>query len=286
MNTVLKWVGSKSRIMAELKKHLPAGRRLVEPFAGSCSVMMNTDYPEYLIADINPDLINMYRQIKEFPQQFIIIATQVFASNLSEDNYYAIRKEFNEHIGLPLLERAVYFLYLNRNGYRGACRYNRKGDFNIPFGHYKKVYFPLDEIKAFAEKAQCATFICADFTETLKMVEAGDVVYSDSPYQGTFSDYHAGGFNDEQQSLLAALLTEIAERQPVIVSNSDTTLVKSLYCGFNITRIKAPRSIGVAAGDGKSAPEIIAVSTPTDRCFFGYDPASGPGTHASVEVVQ
>ncbi|MEN5016946.1 DNA adenine methylase [Erwinia sp. Eh17-17] len=286
MNTILKWVGSKSRIMPELVKHLPAGHRLVEPFAGSCSVMMNTDYPEYLVADINPDLINMYRQIKEYPQQFVIIAAQVFSSNISEESYYAIRKEFNEHIGLPLLERAVYFLYLNRNGYRGSCRYNRKGDFNIPFGHYKKVYFPLGEIKAFAEKAQRATFICADFTETLQMVKAGDVIYSDSPYQGTFSDYHTGGFNDDQQSLLAALLTEIAERHPVIVSNSDTTLVKSLYCGFNITRIKAPRSIGVAAGDGKSASEIIAVSTPTDRCFFGYDPASGSGTHASVEVVQ
>lgn len=286
MNTVLKWVGSKSRIMPELVKHLPAGRRLVEPFAGSCSVMMNTDYPKYLVADINPDLINMYRQIKEHTQPFIIMAAQVFGSNLSEESYYAIRKEFNEHIGLPLLERAVYFLYMNRNGYRGACRYNRKGDFNIPFGHYKKVYFPLDEIKAFAEKAQRATFICADFTETLQMVKAGDVIYSDSPYQGTFSDYHTGGFNDDQQSLLAAMLIVVAENNPVIVSNSDTTLVKSLYCGFNITRIKAPHSIGVAAGDGKSASEIIAVSTPTDRCFFGYDPASGPGTHASVEVVQ
>lgn len=282
MNTVLKWVGSKSRIMPELVKHLPAGRRLVEPFAGSCSVMMNTDYPEYLVADINPDLINMYRQIKEYPQQFIVIATQVFASNLSEESYYAIRKEFNEHIGLPLLERAVYFLYLNRNGYRGACRYNRKGDFNIPFGHYKKVYFPMDEIKAFAEKAQRATFICADFTETLKMVEAGDVVYSDSPYQGTFSDYHTGGFNDDQQNLLAVLLTDIAERHPVIVSNSDTTLVKSLYCGFHITRINAPRSIGVAAGAGKNAAEIIATSK--GLAWLGFDLATGCDCTAVTEA--
>lgn len=282
MNTVLKWVGSKSRIMPALVKHLPAGRRLVEPFAGSCAVMMNTDYPEYLVADINPDLINMYRQIKEFPQQFIIIAAQVFASNLSEENYYAIREEFNNHLGLPLLERAVYFLYLNRNGYRGMCRYNRKGDFNIPYGNYKKPYFPIEEIKAFAEKAQRATFICADFTETLKMVEAGDVVYSDSPYQGAFSDYHAGGFNDDQQCLLAAMLIVVAENNPVIVSNSDTTLVKSLYCGFNITRIKAPRSIGVAAGAGKSAAEIIATSK--GLAWSGFDLATGCDCTAVTEA--
>ncbi|MCI4220951.1 DNA adenine methylase, partial [Dickeya dianthicola] len=59
--TPLKWVGSKARVMDILREHLPAGDRLVEPFAGSCAVMMNTDYPEYLIADINPDLINLYQ---------------------------------------------------------------------------------------------------------------------------------------------------------------------------------------------------------------------------------
>lgn len=44
MSTILKWAGNKTAIMSELKKHLPAGPRLVEPFAGSCAVMMETDY--------------------------------------------------------------------------------------------------------------------------------------------------------------------------------------------------------------------------------------------------
>ena len=55
MSTILKWAGNKTAIMSELKKHLPAGPRLVEPFAGSCAVMMETEYPSYLVADINPD---------------------------------------------------------------------------------------------------------------------------------------------------------------------------------------------------------------------------------------
>lgn len=62
MSTILKWAGNKTAIMSELKKHLPAGPRLVEPFAGSCAVMMETDYPSYLVADINPDLINLYKK--------------------------------------------------------------------------------------------------------------------------------------------------------------------------------------------------------------------------------
>ena len=73
VRTVLKWAGSKIRIMDVLKQHLPKGRRLVEPFAGSCAVMMNTDYSEYLIADINPDLINLYKNIKKRRKLKIIV---------------------------------------------------------------------------------------------------------------------------------------------------------------------------------------------------------------------
>ncbi len=67
MSTILKWAGNKTAIMSELKKHLPAGPRLVEPFAGSCAVMMATDYPSYLVADINPDLINLYGRCEQVP---------------------------------------------------------------------------------------------------------------------------------------------------------------------------------------------------------------------------
>lgn len=63
MSTILKWAGNKTAVMHELKKHLPAGLRLVEPFAGSCAVMMATEYPHYLVADVNPDLINLYKKL-------------------------------------------------------------------------------------------------------------------------------------------------------------------------------------------------------------------------------
>lgn len=277
MNTVLKWPGSKSRIMQEISKHLPEGERLVEPFAGSCAVMMNTEYPAYLVADVNPDLVNLYRQIKEFPQQFIMLAWRAFSDNRSEESYYTIREMFNHHPGLPLLERAAYFLYLNRNGYRGMCRYNQKGNFNVPFGNYVEPYFPLEEIKAFAEKAKRATFICADFTETLNMLKAGDVVYCDPPYDGTFAEYHGGGFGKDKQYELASVLGDVANRHSVIASNSNTSLIKSLYRQFDLHQITAPRSIGVAAGKGKSAEEIIAVSRPVGTVVRYANPEIYPG---------
>jgi len=265
MSTILKWAGNKSRVMPELLTHLPEGDRLVEPFAGSCAVMMNTDYPAYLVADINPDLINLYRQIKEHTRPFIVIAASLFNQNVTGESYYAVREAFNHNPALPLLERAAYFLYLNRNGYRGLCRYNKRGEFNIPFGNYTEPYFPLTEIEAFAEKAQRATFICTDFRETLRLTKAGDVVYCDPPYDGTFSDYHSAGFNKDEHHDLVSMLLDVSERCPVVVSNSDTLYTRSILRAFDITGISVARSVGVAAGKSKRATEIIAVRNPVAR---------------------
>jgi DNA adenine methylase len=283
MSTILKWAGNKSRVMPELLAHLPAGNRLVEPFAGSCAVMMNTDYREYLIADINHDLINLYNQIKEHTSPFIVVAFSLFTQNKTAESYYQVRDKFNKNASMPLLERAAYFLYLNRHGYRGVCRYNRKGEFNIPYGNYAAPYFPLAEIETFAEKARRATFICADYRETLDMVKTGDVVYCDPPYHGTFTDYHAGGFSDDDQHSLACYLLGISENNPVVVSNSDTLFTRSIFRAFDISRITVARSVGVAAGKGKHATEIIAVRHPkTGPVWMGFDMAVGTDYSATA----
>ncbi|MBD8169545.1 Dam family site-specific DNA-(adenine-N6)-methyltransferase [Erwinia persicina] len=282
--TILKWVGSKVKVMTELKKHLPAGDRLVEPFAGSCAVMMNTDYPAYLVADINADLINMYVQIKQHENAFIALAAKVFAQNKTAECYKAIRAEFNNEPALTLLYRAVYFLYLNRHGYRGVCRYNLSGGYNTPFEKIAKPYFPENEIRAFAEKAGRATFVCAGFAETLAMVQAGDVIYSDSPYDGTFSQYHTAGFGRPEQIELAALLEQLrTQGYPVVVSNSDTEFTREAYAGFNLSKITTFRSVGVAAGDGKKAAEILAVSCGGKVCLLADDQDVVPGYWESEE---
>ncbi|MEF9150093.1 Dam family site-specific DNA-(adenine-N6)-methyltransferase, partial [Escherichia coli] len=159
--------------------------------------------------------------------------------------YYNIRQEFNYSTEITDFMKAVYFLYLNRHGYRGLCRYNKSGHFNIPYGNYKNPYFPEKELRTFAEKAQRATFICASFDETLAMLKAGDVVYCDPPYDGTFSGYHTDGFTEDDQYHLASVLEHrSSEGHPVIVSNSDTSLIRSLYRNFTHHYIKVKRSIG------------------------------------------
>ena len=105
------------------------------------------------------------------------------------------------------------------------------------------------------------------------------MVYCDPPYDGTFSGYHTDGFTEDDQYHLASVLEHRAsEGHPVIVSNSDTSLIRSLYRNFTHHYIKAKRSIGVAAGESKSATEIIAVSGA--RCWVGFDPLRGVDSSA------
>ena len=163
----LKWAGGKYALVDSITARLPQGRVLVEPFVGAGSVFLNTDYEAYLLADINPDLIDFYNLLKSAPEAVIQQARALFSPvNNQRDAYFELRAAFNQcH---EAQERAALFLYLNRHGYNGLCRYNKKGGFNVPFGKYKAPYFPEAELWAFAEKAQRATFICECYSKTFE----------------------------------------------------------------------------------------------------------------------
>ncbi|SUP70791.1 Dam family site-specific DNA-(adenine-N6)-methyltransferase [Yersinia kristensenii] len=276
--TVLKWAGSKAGIMAKLRPHLPITARLVEPFAGSCSVMMNTDYPAYLIADANPDLIGLYQVLKERPDEFIHMARSLFITANTAEQYYAIRQMFNSSINSCPLFRAVIFFYLNRHCYNGLCRYNQSGKFNTPYGKYKKPYFPEAEIRAFAAKAKRATFICASFEESLDMVQPGDGIYCDPPYLSAdshadeFTAYHSEKFGYDQHHLLAYKLRGLSARGfHVVASNNDNHLVRDLYHDFFKIPVTARRSCGGKADSRKSAEELILGRIPESLIWLGVD---------------
>ncbi|MDX7987681.1 Dam family site-specific DNA-(adenine-N6)-methyltransferase [Xenorhabdus sp. 12] len=262
--TILKWAGSKVRIMDKLLPHLPAGKRLVEPFAGSCAVMMNTDYESYLIADVNLDLINLYKEINSVPVGlFLCEADDWFNCHNLEEDYYSYRDIFNErHVAISSADKAHLFLYLNRHGFRGLCRYNSKGEFNVPYGDYKSVYFPKAEITAFSEKAKKAELLHLEWQDTLTLVDYGDVVYCDPPYltwDGAFTQYHQTNFTSADHELLAVILHTLNADIGVPVTVSNSIEAKELYAdlGFTIHEIYAPRSIA-ANGNRQPAKEIIA----------------------------
>ncbi|MFT5234761.1 MAG: DNA adenine methylase [Shewanella sp.] len=261
----LKWAGGKFKLIETLIEHLPAGQRLVEPFVGAGSVFLNTDYPSYLLCDINKDLINLYQIVQRDPEQYITAAKALFVPEMNEkEAYYRIRAEFNLSTD-PFL-RSVYFLYMNRHGFNGLCRYNRKGGFNVPFGSYKKPYFPEKEIYAFSEKSQRAEFKCIGYEEAFELIRDGDVVYCDPPYAplsttASFTTYVGAGFSLDDQALLArkSRHTAIDRGFPVLISNHDIPLTRELYHGATFSTIQVQRNISRKGSSRKKVDELMAL---------------------------
>lgn len=122
----LKWAGGKYRLISDIQTHLPKKACLVEPFVGAGSVFLNTDFEHYILADINPDLINLFNTVKADVEHYIAQTKLLFLHPKAntETFYKARREEFNR--SKDIFRRSVIFLYLNRFGYNGLCRYNQK----------------------------------------------------------------------------------------------------------------------------------------------------------------
>ncbi len=150
----LKWAGGKFRLTDDLNRVFPKRKQcLIEPFVGAGAVFLNSHFERYILADINPDLINLFNIVKDNVDAYIEACKPIFfAENANTaDYYYAQREAFNQSTD-PFV-RSVLFLYLNRFGFNGLCRYNSKNEFNVPFGAYKTHYFPEDELRLRSQAA-------------------------------------------------------------------------------------------------------------------------------------
>ena len=257
----LKWAGGKFTLTDQINQRLPKGKRLIEPFVGACSVFLNSDFDEYLLNDINADLIAMYNIIKRKPKQFITDAKHYFQPQFNdEETYYKIRAEFNQ-CDDPY-RRSLLFLYMNRHGYNGLCRYNQSGGFNVPFGRYKKPYFPEKELLFFAEKAKKATFVCKPYQKLFLYLRDDDVLYCDPPYvplskSASFTGYAKEGFSLDDQANLACLARE--SKCAVLLSNHDTKLTQELYREAICDKIQVSRTISSNAANREPVGEIFAL---------------------------
>lgn len=268
----LKWAGGKYNLIEPITAMLPHGNKLIEPFVGAGSVFLNTDYPKYLLNDVNPDLITLFKFVKRRPKRFIEDARQLFtASTNTADAYYHLRQQFNQ--SQDSYERSLLFLYLNRHGYNGLCRYNLSGQFNVPFGQYLRPYFPQAELEFFAEKSQRAVFTCMSFEHVFRRARKGDVIYCDPPYAplsltANFTHYASGGFSLDDQSELArrAELAAYKRGIPVLISNHDTDFTRLLYRRAQLNKLQVSRFISPnAEGRGKVAELLALYSRAVDN---------------------
>jgi DNA adenine methylase len=264
MKPFLKWAGGKYRIVEKIRAVLPPGNRLIEPFAGSGAVFLNMDYPTNLIADANPDSIELFRCVQSGGKEFIDYCKQLFVSeNNQADVFYQLRAEMNTTKNSQ--RKAALFIYLNRHCFNGLCRYNGKGEFNVPFGRYVKPMFPERELLNFWAKSQSAKFEVADFVTTMNLAEPGDVVYCDPPYvplttTANFSDYTKEKFGLLEQQKLADLAGELMHKGiPVIISNHDTEFTRAAYSAAKIDAFDVRRSISSDADNRHSVGELLAI---------------------------
>lgn len=264
MKPFLKWAGNKYQIIEQILAVLPAGNRLIEPFIGSGAVFLNTDYKAYLLADANPDLISLYHYLQIEGGTFIEACRAFFTpENNQSQAFYALRVLFNTTLDRRL--KATLFVYLNKHCFNGLCRYNAKGGFNTPFGRYRKPYFPEKEMLFFHEKAKHAVFKAQDFLTTLNDAIPGDVIYCDPPYvplskTANFTDYSAGGFNQNQQLTLTTLANQlITQGITVVISNHDTEFTRHAYHNASITHFDVRRLISCDGQGRQKSAEILAV---------------------------
>ena len=263
----LKWAGGKYPLLDDIKRHLPQGECLIEPFVGAGSVFLNTDFSRYILADINSDLISLYNIVKTRTDEYVQASRELFMPETNQaEVYYRFREEFNA--SQDPFRRAVLFLYLNRFGYNGLCRYNLRGEFNVPFGRYKKPYFPEAELYHFAEKAQNAEFHCLSYEECMDRADSNSVVYCDPPYAplsatANFTAYHTNSFSPKEQAHLAEMAEKLVSKQiPVLISNHDTPDTREWYRSAKHFQVKVRRSISSNGGTRKKVNELLALYKP------------------------
>lgn len=267
LRSPLKWAGGKYRVLPHIQKHLPKGKRLIEPFVGSAVVFLNTDYEQYLLNDINADLINFYQAIQMQGAEFITYAKKFFKAKYNfPEQFYKLREKFNSLSEGE--EKSALFLYLNRHAYNGLCRYNKSGGFNAPFGRYVTPYFPEKELLVLQEKSTRAVFTCQSFEETMRQAKKNDVIYCDPPYvplssTSYFTQYSGQTFIEADQLSLAEIAHELMNKKiPVLISNHNTKFTRKLYDPAKLIKFKVRRFISCNGEKRNFADELLASYTP------------------------
>jgi len=292
----VKWAGGKSKlvetILNRVSKHINFDEidHYIEPFVGGGAMFFylakHYRLKSYTIIDINLDLINTYRAIKENP---ILLVKEMdrlqdkynhFLSMRDKELfYYEERDKYNNYSNKENLKkhidfnRAAQFIFLNKSGFNGLYRVNKSGDFNVPFGKKEKIriYDDKNILKVY-EVLQKTTIVHGDYRQTADYLNKNTFVYFDPPYRpitntSSFTAYDHNGFNDEDQVALAQFCMQLyIQGVRFALSNSDPhntdpsdDFFDDLFKGFIIYRISAPRQIAAESKSRNRVTEILVV---------------------------
>jgi len=270
----LKWAGGKTQLINSIKKALPnflykESFTYIEPFVGSGAVLfwILNNFPNIekaVINDINEDLINTYKSIASRPKELISILENLqgefheFEENDDEKKeYYYKKRELYNSRKVEIVGQAALFVFLNRTCFNGLYRVNRKNEYNVPIGGYKRPKIcDKENILAVSEVLQKVEIMCGDFEQTLNYQSKNSIFYFDPPYKplsktSSFNSYSKDDFNDNEQIRLRDFCLKLdILNHSWILNNSDVkgkdgnnNFFDDLYSDFMIQRVDARRSI-------------------------------------------
>jgi len=260
LKSPIKWAGGKTQLLDQLDKLLPAKfSTYIEPFVGGGALFFHLLPADAVLIDLNTELINFYITVRDEVENLI----ESLKVHKNQSDYYYKMRDLDPS-KLSSLERASRFLYLNKTSYNGLWRTNKKGVFNVPFGRNKNVrLFDEENIRRVSLALKNAKIISGDFTIALQYAKAGDFIYMDPPYHplsktSNFTSY-SGTFVERDQIRLSEFFRELDRIGAfVMLSNSNTDFIRSLYKGYDIRFVKATRRIN-SKSDGRGAIEEVVI---------------------------
>ena len=266
---ILKWAGGKTQLVAELDRARPGQFvKYIEPFVGGGAYFFHVAAQNSVIADSNPDLINLYRAVAAAPH---LVAKELAGMPTDKESFYRVRAL--DQTVLSQSEAAARTIFLNRLCFNGLYRVNKLGRFNVPYAGYKKPTLPsLAELQVASAALTKATIVCGDYKAILREYAAeGDFVFLDPPYlpMAKYSDfrrYTAQQFTDDDHVELAAeaqRLTQIG--CALVVTHSNHPLVRELYPDFTIRVINTRRNIN-SKGSARKGQDLILTN---EKALFG-----------------
>lgn len=264
---VVKWVGGKRQLIDDLTPLFPKKiTSYCEPFVGGGAVLFSLQPKIAYVNDINAELINIYEVIRDDVDALIAALSE----HKNEEKYfYAIRdwdRDSETYFQRSKVQRAARIIYLNKTCYNGLFRVNNAGEFNAPYGHYKKpniVSAPtLRAVSNYFQSTQL-TFTNTDYAEVLSNVPKETFVYLDPPYDpvsdtANFTGYTRGGFDRTEQVRLRECCDELTRRKiKFMLSNSSTEFIREQYADYDITPVRAKRAINSNASKRGHVDEVV-----------------------------
>jgi DNA adenine methylase len=264
----LKWVGGKRQLMPTIIEHLPKNIQslnYIEPFIGGGAVLFNLQPKKAIINDFNIELINTYEIIRDNVEELLVDLKKHHNDSLYFYNLRGLDRteNFKE---LSSIQRASRIIYLNKTCFNGLYRVNNAGEFNAPFGRYKNPNIVNEPtLKAVSKYLNSNKIIIqsGDYSKILDKADDKSFVYLDPPYHplsesSNFTGYVQGGWGVEEQINLKAACDKLNKKGiKFLLSNSSASFIIDLYQDYNISIVKANRSINSNGADRGVVDEVL-----------------------------